>query len=249
MNEMIGRHRGPIMLAAALVSPLVLGAVLVPFRATFANAAAALTFIALISAIAVLGTRASGVVATVSAAIWFDFFLTVPYDRLTINHRPDLETTICLVIVGLFINELAARSRRHRRNLDETNEFVVMIHDLVDLAISAAAPDVIIDHATQSLTRLLSLRECHFETTVVEPPLARIESDGEVVHVGVRWPVDEIGLPGPQTEIVAQWRGRVVGRFVLTPTPGREVSIERRVVAVSLVDVVAANLRGQHDAV
>jgi hypothetical protein len=41
---------------------------------------------------------------------------------------------------------------------------------------------------------------------------------------------------------VAQWRGREVGRFVLTPTPGVPVSRERRVAAVSLVDLVAATL-------
>ena len=249
MNKMLARHRDAFMVGVAVVAPLVLGAVLVPFRSSFANAAAALTFIALIAAIAVLGTRASGVIATASSAIWFDFFFTVPYDRLTINHRPDLETTICLVVVGLFITELAARLRRQRRDLNETTEFVTMIHDLVDLAISTASADVIIDRASQSLVRLLALRECHFESTVVEPPLARIESDGEVVHVGVRWPADEIGLPGPQSEIVARWRGRVVGRYVLTPTPGREVSRDRRVVAVSLVDVVAAALRGQHHGV
>ena len=249
MTTVLRRYHAPLVVAMAAGAPLVLGALLVPLRSTLANAAAALTFLALISAIAVLGSRLSGVVATVSAAIWFDFFLTVPYDRLTINHRRDLETTIAIVLVGLCITELAARSRRHRRDLNETTEFVVMMHDLVDLATSVAAPEVIIDHATQSLTELLALRDCHFETTVVEPPLARIESDGGVVHVGMRWPTEEIGLPGPQSEIVAQWRGRVVGRFVLTPTPGRALSLERRVVAVSLVDVVAANLHGQPHAV
>ena len=249
MREVIRRNRSPIMVAVAVVAPLVLGAILVPFRSSFANAAAALTFIALVSAVAVLGTRVAGVVATVSAAIWFDFFLTVPYDRLTINHRPDLETTVCLVVVGLFVTELAARSRRHQRALDESTDFVAMIHELVDLATSEATPDVIIDRASESLTRLLELRDCHFETSLVDPPLARIEADGEVVHVGVRWPATEIGLPGPESEIVAQWRGRAVGRFVLTPTPGRAVSVERRVVAVSLVDVVAANLRDRRNAV
>ena len=61
----------------------------------------------------------------------------------------------------------------------------------------------------------------------------------------MRWPAREIGIPGPQAEIVAQWRGRVIGRFVVTPTPGFPVSQERRVVAVSLVDVVAAGLQGR----
>ena len=78
-----------------------------------------------------------------------------------------------------------------------------------------------------------------------DPPLAQIQSNGDIAHVGMRWPVSEIGIPGPEAEILAQWRGRVVGRFVVTPTPGAAVSLEQRIVAVALVDVIAAYLVGE----
>ena len=38
-------------------------------------------------AVAAAGHRAAGVLAAVSAAVWFDFFLTVPYERFTITGR------------------------------------------------------------------------------------------------------------------------------------------------------------------
>ena len=44
-------------------------------------------------------------------------------------------------------------------------------------------------------------------------------------------PPSRLGIPGPEAEIVARWRGRALGRFVLTPTPGDPISQERRAVA------------------
>jgi hypothetical protein len=64
----------------------------------------------------------------------------------------------------------------------------------------------------------------------------------------MRWPAREFGIPGPEAEIVAQWRGRVVGRFVVTPTPGVAVTLEQRIVAVAVVDVAAAYLAGESHA-
>ena len=61
---------------------------------------------------------------------------------------------------------------------------------------------------------------------------------------GVRaWAVDTLGLPGPEIELLVQVQGRVLGRFILTPTPGTPVSYERRVVAVAIADQVGPSLR------
>ena len=227
---------------AALAGPVALAALLVPFRTSFVNTAAALTMVALIAAIALVGQRLAGIVASASGAIWFDFFLTRPYLRFTINRRPDLETTLCLFVVGVIITELCARSRRNQRSAHDAMDFVAMVHDVADLSSSAASTSVIIDKACQSLLRILPLKACRFDPNLTEPPLARIDATGEVVHVGMRWPAHDIGLPGPEAEIVAQWKGRAAGRFVLTPRRGEPVSSQRRIAAVTLVDVVAARL-------
>lgn len=243
------RQRGIRLTAvAAFAAPVAVAAVLVPFRGTFANSAAALTVVAVVAVVAVTGNRVTGVIASLSAAIWFDFFLTVPYDRFTISRRPDLEVTIAIVVVGLFITELAGRSRHHWHAAAEGAAHVAMIHEVAELAAARVPETEIIDRTTELLGALLSLRSCRFDRVLVEPPLARIGSDGEVVHVNLQWPVRQIGIPGPEAEIVAQWRGRVAGRFVLTPTPGRPVSVERRIVAVALVDVAAAAIMDRRHA-
>jgi hypothetical protein len=185
------------------------------------------------------------VVASASAALWFDFFLTRPYERFVISHRPDLETTIAIFVVGVLVTELAARSRQHWRAANSSTAYVEMIHGVAVLAADSAPVSEMIDETNDSLTNLLSLRASRFDRALSDPPLAQIQSNGDVAHVGMRWPAKEIGLPGPEAEILAKWRGRVVGRFVVTPTPGATVTLEQRIVAVAMVDVVAAYLVGE----
>lgn len=235
-------HRTALALLAAVLAPLGVAGILVPFRGSFATTAAALVLVGVIEAIAIAGNRTTGVLASISAALWFDFFLTAPYERLAISHRPDLETTICILVIGVIVTELAARSRHHHRSASEEKDYVAMIHELTVLAAGSAPTSTIVEKAASSLVELLALRACRFETVPVDPPLARIESDGVVAHVGLRWPVGVIGIPGPEAEILVQWRGRVLGSFVLTPTPGLAVTVEQRIVAVSLAQLVAATL-------
>jgi len=237
------RTRGAAI--AGAVVPLVVAAILVPFRGTYAGTAAALTMVIVIVAVAVSGNRGAGLIASGSSALWFDFFLTRPYDRFSISHRADLETTIALFVVGVLVTELAARSRRHWQSANSSTAYVTMIHGIAVLAADSAPATDMVNQTTASLTELLSLRACRFDRNLAVPPLAQIQSNGEVAHVGLRWPTKEIGIPGPEAEILAKWRGRVVGRFVVTPTPGVTVSLEQRIVAVAMVDVFAAYLVGE----
>ena len=62
--------------------PFGVAAVLVPLRSILATISFAFTLIAVIVAVAGLGNRVSGIVATVSAILWFDFFLTRLYKKL-----------------------------------------------------------------------------------------------------------------------------------------------------------------------
>ncbi len=62
--------------------------------------------------VAAPGHRAAGVLAAASAAVWFDFFLTVPYERFSITRRADIETTVLLLAIGVAVTEIAVRGRR-----------------------------------------------------------------------------------------------------------------------------------------
>ena len=143
-------HRDVIALAAALVLPLGMAAILVPFRSSFANTASALVLVAVIVAVAVAGNRLAGLVATVSATFWFDLLLTRPYGRLAISHRPDMETAVSLFVVGVVVTELAARNRYHYEAAAEESDYVDLIYGLSELVASGAPAHEVTERARSS---------------------------------------------------------------------------------------------------
>lgn len=241
--ERIRPHKDKIALVAAVVLPLAMAAILVPFRSSFANTASALILVAVVVGVTTLGNRVSGFVATVSATVWFDFFLTRPYEKLAITHRPDIETAVSLFVVGIIVTELAARNRHHHATAAEEADFVGLIHDVSELATSGASSGEVIGRVQNELIILLHLRTCRYEAGSADRPMMRLEHDGRVFLGGRVWGVHRVGLPGPEIELVVQSQGRTMGRFVMTPTPGYEVSLERRVVAVAIADQVGPSLR------
>jgi hypothetical protein len=95
---------------------------------------------------------------------------------------------------------------------------------------------------TAELIDTLHVADCRFEW----PPfpgtgLHRLERDGTVVVQGhSRSGRFELPLAGLELPVVGA--GRVVGRFVLLPAPGEEVSTERRLVGVALADQLGVAL-------
>lgn len=233
------RSRGAVL--GALTLPIAVSAAFAPWRRVFPSTGVVLVLIVVVLTMAVVGTRLAGVVASVSSAIWFDFFLTRPYFRFAISHRLDVESTVSIVVVGCVVTELAARSRHHAHASHEEGEWLATACRLTEL--SATSPrDEIVESTSSALVSLLNLRECHFVAGDTHSPRPRIVADGEVVHVGLVWPVDDLGIPGPEAEILANWRGRTCGRFVMTPSPGQPVAAIRRSVAVALATMAAAAL-------
>lgn len=182
-----------------------------------------------------------GVLATVSATVWFDYFLTRPYEKLAITHRPDIESAVSLFIVGIIVNELAVRNRLHRETAVEEADFVGLIHDVSELATSGAPSREVVERVRKELITLLHLRACRCKSGPADQPTMQLEHDGRVFLGGRVWAVGRLGLPGREIELRVQSQGSVLGRFVMTPTPGYEVSYERRVVAVAIADQVGAS--------
>jgi K+-sensing histidine kinase KdpD len=236
-------YRDQVAFAAALVLPLGVAVLLVPFRGEFANTASALILVAVIVAVAALGNRFSGFVATVGATLWFDVFLTEPYERLAITHRPDIETAVCLFVVGIIVTELAARNRHHHASATEEADYVGLIYDVSELVASGAPAADVLERVRSALVDLLHLRACRYEMGRSTRPMMRLEHDGHVLLGGRFWSVDRMGLPGPEIELWVRNRGDTLGRFILTPTAGYEVPLQPRVVAVALADQVGASLR------
>jgi hypothetical protein len=235
-------HRDVIALIAALVLPVAVAAVLEPFRASFASTAAALVLLAVVVAVASIGSRLAGFLTAAASALWFDFFLTQPYERFAMTHRPDIETAVSLFVVGLAVTELAARKRRLQMTSVEQADFVGIVYYLSELVSSGAPAESIIELASADLIRVLGLRDCRYEKGPFPSSSTELAHDGSVDLGTIRWGVHSMGLPGKELRLRVQHRGRLLGAFVLVPTPGLSVSMQRRLVAVAIADQVGAAL-------
>ena len=98
----------------ALAAPPAAAAALVPLRDEVTNTALALVMVGIVVLVVAPGRRLSALVAGISAGVWFDFFLTRPYESFTISRSADVQTTVLLLVVAVGVGELAARERRHR---------------------------------------------------------------------------------------------------------------------------------------
>ena len=127
----------------AMAAPILLGALLVPFRSEFSGSNAALALVIPVVIAAAIGGRVAGVVAALSAAASFDFFLTRPYLSLNIESRRDIETTVLLAVVGLIVGTVAAIGRRSRESTSQYDVEIHSIHRVAELAAAGSGHDVV----------------------------------------------------------------------------------------------------------
>jgi K+-sensing histidine kinase KdpD len=220
--------------AAGLAAPFLVALALAPFRTSLSHTNAALILVVVVVAVAALGSRTAGVLGAVSAAAWFDFFLTRPYETFDITASADIETAALLLVVGVIVSQLAARARRLEVVTVTDAGYLARIHTTAALAQSANSADTVVDHVRRELTELLGLSACRFEygTLIGRPP--RLQKDGSVTGV-TGWPQSEI-------ELRAYGNGHYLGRFMLTPGPGPVPPLQARLVAVTLADQTGAAL-------
>jgi hypothetical protein len=231
------RRRTPLlMLLAALAAPVAVPAILVPFRGSFPETDAALLLVVVVVAIASVGYRAAGVVAAATAGIWFDFFLTRPYEQFAITRRADLETTVMVLLVGLAVTELSVRGRRHHAVASEEAALVGRLRAVADLRARGAPAHQVLRQVGHELTELLDLRSCRFVRGAADPRLPQMGRNGEVLWATVVWDVSGGGFPNVAVELPVQANGRWLGRFVLEPGYRIPVNDRRRAMAVLLAD-------------
>jgi K+-sensing histidine kinase KdpD len=243
-------RRDAVAVLAGLAAPLALAAILVPFRGSFPNTDAALALILVVVAVAANGYRPAGYLASVSAAVWFDFFLTRPYERFTITRRADIETTILLLVIGVAVTEIAVWGRRQHAAASRRAGYLDGIHAAAQAVATGTSPAALVDQVASQLTRVLSLSSCRFEygAAGLGHP-ARMAHDGSVTVAHRAWDVDAEGLP-PRTdvELLVESGGVFQGRFLMTPSAGARPTLEQRLLAVALADQAGAALATSHPA-
>jgi len=242
MTRYVNRDRLAVL--AAFAAPLALAAILVPFRASFPNTDAALALILVVVAVAANGNRLAGVLAAVSAAVWYDFFLTRPYERFSITSRTDIETTVLLLVIGVAVTELAVWGRRQHATASRRAGYLDGIASAAQAVAAGSSPSVLIEQVTNQLIQLLTLRSCRFQYGVAglgRP--ARLQHDGSVTDGHGDREVDAEGFPGDtELELLVESGGLFRGRFLMTPDRDARPTLEQRLLAVAFADQVGAAL-------
>ena len=241
----IKRHRSWVVTAAA-VAPLLACVVLAVFRDTITAATAVLVLVLLVVGAASTGVRLAGIVAAASGAVWFDYFLTKPYETLAINDRNDVEAAVLLVLIGLAVTEVAlwghrqqARANRRAGYLDGvlgTAEIVTLQQD---------SPDSLVRHVAEQIKQILDVGRCAFVAGPVhDARVPRLDHHGRVWRGDRQVDVDRDGLPTDDNIALPVARADVtLGHFLITAASDiARPTMEQRKVAVLLADQVGSVL-------
>jgi K+-sensing histidine kinase KdpD len=239
-------HR-PLVVCVAALLPIAACAVLTLSRDSVANTNAALGLVLLIVAAASTGIRSAGLVAALSSAASFDFFLTEPYNRFTITDRTDIETAVLLMLVGAAVTEIALWGRRQQARASREQGYLDgVLKTAATVGVGRSSTDSLIEHVREQIVEVLQIDRCRFDPGT-SSTLATIDNDGTVAYNARPYNVNRSGLP-TDTEIalVVQSRGVVRGRFLLTSTSSvvRPTQEQLRV-AVALANQVGAALADQ----
>lgn len=240
MESTESRSTRLLWVALAGAAPIGVAAALVGLRDVMLNANVALVLVLVVVLAAIGGGREAGAVAAVSAALSFDFFHTVPYLTLQIDSGDDVETTLLLLGVGLAVGHLASMRAKPARP-PKTADEIRRIHRVAALGDhSRHTASEMIMAAQNELSELLELDTCQFEAFPFSRAFPRLERTG-VISV-MEYHDGGFALPPDGVELPVLGRGNVLGRFVLVPRPGTTVTLEQRIVAVSIADHVGAAL-------
>lgn len=234
----------PALSVIAVLAPLAVCGILVPFRGLLANTNAALVLVLVVVAVAATGNRWAGVIAAVSSALWFDLLLTAPYGQLAIANRDDVETAVLLTIAGLAVTEIALWGRRQQSGSSRREGYLAGVAAVARTVASgeSSVPDLV-ERVAQQITDVLDLDACRFDPDPAGDGV-RIDRDGTTTWHGQEIDVERDGLPAmDEISLPVEYGGAVYGRYVLTSsTTIRRPDREQLLVAVTLAEQVGAAL-------
>lgn len=242
-NDWLATHRA-LMRWGAVLLPVVVGAVLGLLRASMDPSTAAMVLVLPVVAASATGDRVAGVLAALTAAGSFDFFLTEPFYSLSIHRQADLELAVALVLVGLAVTEIALWGRRQQAVAQRREGYISGLTHLLDLPpdTTEQARSVAIGTA---ITTVLGADRCTWDPGPPRWNDAVVDADGKVTSGGRRLPVERVGLPTDGYAAVVVRRGdEVLGHFRVTAsTHVVRPTAEQLRVAVLLADRMAVGGR------
>ena len=233
----------------ALLAPLVAAVAMTPLRGHTQTSNLALAMVLVVAASVVPGYRLAALAGGASAGLWFDFFLTQPYQRLSISDALDVQTTLLMAVVAVAVGAIAARRRQAREAAQRSGGEVLDLYVAAQMLSGGAAERDLVETIAAQLKELLFLTDCRFDAgrPAVSEPL--VDRGGELDWAGHTWSLTARGWPDGAVSLPVYCTGRQVGRFLLTG-PGRvatrdeALTIDRLLTAVALSDVAGAALSG-----
>lgn len=227
----------------AVAAPPAAAAAMLPLRSHVTNTALALVMVAIVVLVVTPGRRLAALAAGVSAGLWFDFFLTRPYESFTISRSADIQTSVLLLVVAVGVGELAARDRRHRNEGTSTGDGLAAVQAVAELLSAGAGIDEVLGSVCTSLVALLQLESCNFNSSRAPVTIPYIERPGFVSYSVYRLDTEIEGLPVSPVTLPVRFEGQLVGRFALqAPLPAPPVELQRLHTAIVLADLAGLAL-------
>ena len=247
--DWIRRNLGLVRFTS-VAAPIVVSALLYLTRATFAGPAAALALVLLVVGASATGDRTSGILAAISGALGFDYFLTAPYLSLQIANVADIEVAVMLLAAGFAVNELALWGGRQRAAAGERSGFIAGVVDSAGLAATGASQSDIAKAVGGHIKQLLKADRVDYIQGTPRSDAAIVQRDGTVTFEGIVLKVTADGLPSDRhTAVPVTAGGRAMGYFqVTTATDLVRPTAEQLRIAVLLADQLARpSSRADHD--
>jgi Domain of unknown function (DUF4118) len=235
-------HSSTVVRVAALAVPVAVAAAAGAARGLLANTGAALVLVLVVVAAAVVGDRLAGVLAALSAAASFDFFLTAPYYQVAILGREDLETALLLLVIGVAVAEIVGWGRRQQADAGRRRGYLAGVARAARLAADGSSTPELADTVAAMIGEVLDLDDCRYEPPTggpTAPDRPVLHRDGSISWAGRTVDVRREGLPGMDVIELPAGRGGEAGQFLLTAsTRDRRPDPEQLLVAVTLAEQI-----------
>jgi K+-sensing histidine kinase KdpD len=239
--RVIAQHKTAVIVGAA-IAPLVTAAVLSALRDNLPVATNVLVLVLVVIAMASTGLRGAGIVAAVSAGLWFDYFLTQPYGQLAINDPDEVEAAVLLVVVGAAVTEVALWGHRQQARANRRAGYLDGVLGTAEIVtLSTESSDALTTHVAEQIKQVLTVSRCRFVLgPVLDPRIPLLGHQGQLTRLGKDVDVDRDGLPtDDDIALVVTRRGTTVGHFLVTSASHiARPTVEQRRVAVLLADQV-----------
>jgi K+-sensing histidine kinase KdpD len=243
VRQYLRLNRG-VVWGLAVVTPLLAAVLMVPLRTHTQPSNLALVMVVVVTAAVLPGQRLVALAAGVSAGLWFDFFLTRPYERFRISWAADLQTTLLLNAVSAVVGEIATRRRRAAQAEEVARQEALSVYVVAQMLSAGASAPAVIESVAEQLGDLLFLQSCRFDTTSETRSEPWFNRAGELEYMRLGWLVEVDGLPNRDVTLPIESGGRRLGRFVLRgPTLGVPLGQDRVLTALALADLTGAALR------